>query len=254
MNTLNNEQMNTLTNDEIHSLKIIQLITNIYDIKIDFTKKGFIYHKRKHILQNTYKYIVYKHCKKLNIRTMEQLNNLYNIYQSNINNIYINLHSIINKSNNKVNKINNKTRQDFNYKYYRYVKYINNINLHIRRFGKKLFNISIQEFNKCHFIPTSYGYIDYYNQIILFADININNMYDYLFNNFNKHIIKYKTNDNGFIRIKHNGFIQCYDLGHRNTIFTYWNKNNITRLYYNNNNFIKVDKIKSGCNVKSNYY
>lgn len=251
---------------EVRTIKILKILNDKFDVfnQIDITQKGTIYHKRKHINQNVIKYMFYKYCKELNITTLEQLNALINTYFSDMEDIKIDINKVINenirtaptKTNDLIKTMDKKLKKNFK----------NLIQLreeHIKKHGISTFVISEGLFDKCYFTPTKYGFIDYYNGIIVLTDINIHNMYNVLNSYYSIQPNKeYTTDSNGYLKITtkrdNKNVLRFYDIRHLNTTFKFWHKtttdNELNRLYFNNKLYINIDKTKQGNKIKSNYF
>jgi hypothetical protein len=244
----------------VKTLKLLNDKFNIFD-DVDITLNGTVYHKRKDRHQDVGKYIFYKYCRKLNITTMDQLNTLINTYLSDMKEININLSKVIDQHRKKAKQITNQTLNNMNTKLKKKFK---NITLsreqHIKKYGLKVNLMETQEYDKYVFVPTKYGFIDYYNGVILLTDLNINNLYNVFMKEPKR---TYTTDEYGYLKVFVilNGvkYIKYYDFRHPNTKFNFWHKvtpdkKELTRLYYNNGQKIIIDKLKMGVIIKSNYF
>lgn len=251
---------------EVKTIKILKLLNDKYDVfnQIDITQKGTIYHKRKYINQDVIKYMFYKYCKELNISTLEQLNVLINTYFPDMNKIKIDINKVIRENRRKAPTKNNELINSMNKQLKKKFKnIIVSREEHIKKYGYVSFVIKETLFNKFYFIPTKYGFIDYYNGVILLTDINIHNMYNVL-NSY--YLIKpnkeYSTDSNGYLKIitkkDNNNIVKLYDLRHKNITFKFWHKtispNNEFNRIYINKMYINIDKTKQGNKIKSNYF
>jgi len=252
---------------EVRTIKILKILNDKFNVfnQIDITQKGTIYHKRKHINQDIIKYMFYKYCKELNITTLEQLNVLINTYSPDMNNLKIDINKVIKeniraaptKTNDLIKSMDKKLKKNFK-------NIILSREEHIKRHGAVSFVITEELFNKCYFIPTKYGFIDYYNGIIVLTDINIHNMYNVLNSYYSIQPNKdYTTDSNGYLKIitkrDNKNVLRFYDTRHLNTTFKFWHKTisqytELNRLYINNKSYINIDKTKQGNKIKSNYF
>ena len=251
---------------EVRIIKILKILNDKFDVfnQIDITQKGTIYHKRKHINQDVIMYMFYKYCKILNISTLEQLNILINTYEPDMKDIKININKVIRenrrtaptKTNELIDSMDKKLKKSFK-------NVILSREEHIKKHGYVSFVIKENIYNKCYFIPTKYGFIDYYNGIILLTDMNIHNMYNVL-NSY--YLIKpnkeYTTDSNGYLKIttkKNNeNILRFYDIRHKNITFKFWHKtispNTEFNRIYINKSYININKLKMGNKIKSNYF
>lgn len=238
---------NIQTKTEIVSLKIIYTLIK-RGIKPLLNQNGEYSFKRHSFNDSIELFILQKHLKLCNIRTKEQLNNLFNIYNNDMFKINININTIISneRTNYKdtrqpLNKSLVKTIQSLtfnifnNYTYYR--------TKHILQHGITTFKLNDNMFKLCGFDnPTQlnivkFGYINYYYGVILLANININQLFN------SPKIInssKITTDNQGYLKtyytVNNIKYHSILDLRHPNTTFTMWipkNNNNIRRLYIN---------------------
>lgn len=248
----------TVNQENIYYLKIIQILEKKYGIHPLFNQNGQISFKRRNInSQNAYQYLYCKCVKKLKVRERNQLNLLFLLYSAELLHTVVDLNRELGqapirrlidvpKYRDALNKVSDKLSDKFlNYKNLR-EQFIKE-----RCIVTKTLNNT--QFLKGVFTYKDYGLIDYYNGIIILANLNVNEIGPLLIEN---NIEVFSTNNHGYYGItnhtKNNeGYVEVYDFKRKNTQFKLWRgtKNpKINRLYYQFNNSqqylpIIVDKL-----------
>ena len=262
---MNSFKMFKLTSsDELKALKIVYMLIK-RGINPIIKQNGEFSHKRHDFTQSIEVFVLSKYLKKLNIRTKEQLNNLFNIYNNDMFNININYESLIaleqsnyidykqlikkqfqDKSRYKTHKLKSQFIEQMESLFSK-IRIFNNYRekriASILTHGVATFKLNHDSFMKCGFNnPQSYnftdfGYVDYYNGIILLANLNINQIMT-LPNN-----TVVKSDSHGYLSSTHNEhniiYHSIFDLRHPNTTFKVWickNNDGIRRLYFPNPN------------------
>ena len=254
--------------DELKALKIVYLLIK-RGVKPITNQNGEFSFRRHDFTQSIDVFILSKNLKLLNIRHREQLNNLFNIHNNDMFNInipsyesivaaeqsnYINYKQLSSKSSNpkhsskhtqftriRINEMELLTIRIFN-------RYRENRIASILFYGITTFKLNHDTFIKCGFDNpqdyniTDFGYVDYYNGIILLANLNINQIMTLP----NNSVVR--SNEHGYLPSKEsvnleNGnkidYHSIFDLRHPNTSFKLWicgNNPNIRRLYFPNPN------------------
>lgn len=251
----------TVNENELYNVKILYILTKQYNIKPIFNKNGTFSFKRHNIdQQSEYQYLYAKCLKNINVRTREQLNLLFNDYSSELLIKTVNLGAELNTAPMKTNSVYKTYSKEIKAIKPIFDNYIRKRERFIMTYGIVAKSVKMNP-ELHHFYDTSYGKIDYYNGIILLANLNVNVLGKLLIEN-NKRVIL--TDKNGFFFVKNKGgYVEIYDLKHKNTIFKVWKcKDNpkIFRLYYtlnNNQKYIALveDKLKFNfvC-TNTNYY
>ena len=262
---MNSFKMFKLTcSDELKALKIVYMLIK-RGINPITNQNGEFSFKRHDFTQSIDVFILSKYLKKLNIRTREQLNNLFNIYNNDMFRININYDSLIaSEQSNYINykqlsmnqaKYGNSSKQSKSQFTKIFIEKMELLTLRIFNnyrvnriasiltHGITTFKLNHDLFMKCGFNNpqpynyTDFGYIDYYNGIILLANININQImtlphntiiksdsHGYLLSTFNQNNLKYYS---------------IFDMRHPNTTFKVWiakDNDGIRRLYFPNPN------------------
>lgn len=249
--------------DELKALKIVYSLIK-RGVKPITNSNGEFSFRRHDFTQSIDVFILSKYLKKLNIRHREQLNNLFNIHNNDMFNInipsyesivaaeqsnYINYKQLSSKSSNPkhksthsqfprtfIDKMELLTLRIFNH-------YRENRIASILFHGIATFKLNHDTFIKCGFNNpqdynlTDFGYIDYYNGIILLANLNVNQFMMYPDGTL------IKSDKNGYLlskeTIENIDYYSIFDLRHPNTSFKLWicgNNPNIRRLYFPNPN------------------
>lgn len=255
------------TSDELKALKIVYMLIK-RGINPIINQNGEFSYKRHDFTQSIEVFILSKYLKKLNIRTKEQLNNLFNIYNNDMFNININYESLIaseqsnyidykqlsflgnlqNQSRCKIHKSKTQFTKIFiEQMELLTIKIFNNYRekriASILTHGIATFKLNHDLFMKCGFNNpqpynfTDFGYVDYYNGIILLANLNINQIMTLP----NNTIVR--SDSHGYLSSTHNEhniiYHSIFDLRHPNTTFKVWickNNDGIRRLYFPNPN------------------
>ena len=231
----------TINQEELYYLKIIQILEKQYNIHPLFNKDGQLSFKRTNVeKQNSHQYLYCKCVKKLKLRNRDQLNLMFLLYSSELFTIKVNLNYELNQA--PFQRLTNQPQ------YRKAIKKVENLfdnykmkrERNIKQHGITTNTISITTFKKCYFQYKDYGLIDYYNGIIFLANLNVNSIGSLLIQN---KIKTFKTNEKGFYFIlnhcnNNEKYYELYNFKHKNTIYNLWqckNNNKINRLYYNVN-------------------
>lgn len=263
--------------DELKALKIIYMLMK-HGVKPITNQNGEFSFRRHDFTQSIDVFILSKNLKLLNIRHREQLNNLFNIHNNDMFRItipsydsliaaeqsnYVNYKQISqyhfdsSKHSNSLDTVQKSRHTQFTrdrieklelltiriFNHYRENR-IASILFH----GIATFKLNHDTFIKCGFDNpqdyniTDFGYIDYYNGIILLANLNINQIMTLP----NNSVVK--SDKNGYLPSTYKinsgvrgniNYHSIFDLRHPNTSFQLWicGKNpNIRRLYFHNPN------------------
>lgn len=255
----------TVNQETIYYLKIIQHLERRLHVRPIFNKNGTFSFKRHNINnQNDLQYLYSKCLKKIKVRTREQLNLLMNTYSNELFNVVIDI---------KTELKHVPSKQIMSHSTYVsvmkelepiFVNYREKREQSIIDHGIITTSILKDLINQYTFYGRDYGRIDYYHGVILLFNLNINATIPLLKQNSIKY---FRTTNIGLyplIRREENNkeYLEIYDFKHKSTMFTFWqpeNNNRIARLYYfigNKKTYISlvVDKIQSQfvqCNTKT---
>lgn len=229
--------------DELIQLKIIQKLLPKCDYRI--IKNIGIPHKRINIdKEDNYQYLLYKACKKMKYRTLEQINVDIQKCQQQLFNLFIDIDIIAKEV--KITKHElSKTRILKMNKKYEDIK--TDIITRILKYGQKSFWIDQDTLNQKQNIYTKVNnhwvltgqcnlferhkdlYIDFQYQRVFLLNHNFNDLYPYV-KNKKLHI---KSDKFGYIQIKtHDNRIMYVDVLYRNKIFRPWTGKSSVFLYY----------------------
>lgn len=255
--------------EELKALKVVYILIK-RGVKPITNQNGEFSFRRHDFTQSIDVFILSKYLKKLNIRHRQQLNNLFNIHNNDMFNININYESIIAaEQSNYINykqlahssdisghQINHNKHKSRHSKFTRifiekmelmtlkiFNRYRENRIAFILTHGVATFQLNHELFMRCGFDnpqPYNYvefGYVDYFNGIILLANLNINQIMT-LPTNTPVHSNQYGYVNATFKEIRGVSH-SIYDLRHPNTNFKMWvaqNNPDIRRLYFPNPN------------------
>lgn len=254
----------TVNQETIYYLKIIQYLEKRLHIKPVFNNNGTFSFKRHNIdNQDESQYLYSKCLKKIKIRTREQLNLLMNTYSNELFNVVIDIKSELTHV---------PSKRIINNKYYvsiikkiepLFINYKEKREEFIIKHGIVTTSILKTSVNDYTFYEKDYGRIDYYNGVILLFNLNINSITPLLIQN---NIIYFTTTNKGLYPIirrepDNKEYVEIYDFKHKDTLFKFWKvdkNNNIARLYFKIGNTTKyisliTNKIQSQfvqCNSK----
>ena len=249
--------------EELRALKVVYILIK-RGIKPITNQNGEFSFRRHDANQSIDVFILSKYLKMLNIRHRQQLNNLFNIHNNDMFNINVNYESIIAaEQSNYVNykqlssKSSNPTRKSKSQFSRIFIEQMELLTLklfnHYREnriafiltHGIATFQLNHELFMRCGFNnpqPYNYidfGYVDYYNGVILLANLNINQIMTLPTNTL------VHSNQHGYVIANFNEIRgvshSIFDLRHPNTNFKVWicqNNPNIRRLYFPNPNGI----------------
>lgn len=235
----------TVNQETIYYLKIIQYLEKRLNIKPIFNNNGTFSFKRHNINDQDESQYLYSKClKKIKIRTREQLNLLMNTYSNELFNVVIDIKS-------ELKHVPSKRIID-NQNYVSTMKLLEPIFINYKEKREEfiikhgivttsLLKTSINEYT---FYEKDYGRIDYYHGVIILFNLNINSIVPLLRQN---NITKFKTTNKGMYPIMrrepdNKEYVEIYDFKHKNTLFTLWqpkNNNNVARLYFQLGNTTK---------------
>lgn len=256
--------------EELKALKVVYLLLK-RGVKPITNQNGEFSFRRHDFTQSIDVFILSKYLKMLNIRNRQQLNNLFNIHNNDMFNINVNYDLVVAaEQSNYINykqltehQINsgikgNSKHKSRHSKFTRifiekmelltiriFNHYRENRIASILTHGVAAFKLNHELFMRCGFDNpqpynyTEFGYVDYYNGIILLANLNINqimtlptntlvhsNQYGYVNATFNSDSLR---------GVSHS----IFDLRHPNTNFKVWickENPDIRRLYFPNPN------------------
>ena len=250
--------------DELKALKIVYSLMK-RGVKPIINSNGEFSFRRHDFTQSIDVFILSKYLKLLNIRHKEQLNNLFNIHNNDMFRITIPSYSSLIAAE-QSNYVNYKQISQYQSKHAKHSSKhtqftrirINEMELltirifnHYREnriasilfHGIATFKLNHDTFIKCGFNNpqdynlTDFGYVDYYNGIILLANLNVNQFMMYPDGTL------IKSNKNGYLlskeTIKNTDYYSIFDFRQPNTTFKLWickNNPDIRRLYFPNSN------------------
>lgn len=250
--------------DELKALKIVYSLIK-RGVKPITNQNGEFSFRRHDFTQSIDVFILSKNLKLLNIRHREQLNNLFNIHNNDMFNITIPSYSSLIAAE-QSNYVNYKQISQYQSKHAKHSskhtqftririnemelltirifnRYRENRIASILFHGIATFKLNHDTFIKCGFNNpqdynlTDFGYVDYYNGIILLANLNVNQFMMYPDGTL------IKSNKNGYLlskeTIKNIDYYSIFDFRQPNTTFKLWickNNPDIRRLYFPNSN------------------
>ena len=228
----------------LHYLKIIQYLEE-HNVQPIINNNGTLSFKRHTIdNQNAYQYLYAKCIKNLNIRTKDQLDTLMNTLSNELKLIKVDFRD-------EIKGVPTKRLSDHK-QYVKVRKTLEEIyNNYVNKREQFIFSHGIvtkslkMPVDKYKFYPKPYGYIDYYNGIIIASNLNLNSLGNILIKNNKK---EFTSNSSGLISIPNDGYVVAYDTKHYNTTFKHWIcKDNkcIQRLYFKIGNETKYIPLRS---------
>lgn len=249
--------------EELKALKVVYLLLK-RGVKPITNQNGEFSFRRHDFTQSIDVFILSKYLKMLNIRHRQQLNNLFNIHNNDMFNINVNYDLVVAaEQSNYINykqltqhQINHSKHKSRHSKFTRifiekmelltiriFNHYCENRIAFILTHGVAAFKLNHDLFMRCGFDnpqPYNYaefGYVDYYNGIILLANLNINQIMTLPTNTL------VRSNQYGYINATFNESRgvshSIFDLRHPNTNFKVWickENPDIRRLYFPNPN------------------
>lgn len=249
--------------EELKVLKVVYLLLK-RGVKPITNQNGEFSFRRHDFTQSIDVFILSKYLKMLNIRHRQQLNNLFNIHNNDMFNINVNYDLVVAaEQSNYINykqltqhQINHSKHKSTHSKFTRifiekmelltiriFNHYRENRIASILTHGVAAFKLNHELFMRCGFDnpqPYNYaefGYVDYYNGIILLANLNINQLLLLPTNTL------VRSNQYGYVNATFNEIRgvshSIFDLRHPNTIFKVWickENPDIRRLYFPNQN------------------
>jgi hypothetical protein len=250
--------------NELKALKIVYSLMK-RGVKPITNRNGEFSFRRHDFTQSIDVFILSKNLKLLNIRHREQLNNLFNIHNNDMFKINIPSYESIVAAE-QSNYVNYKQISQYQSKHAKHKSthsqfprtFIDKMELltirifnHYREnriasilfHGIATFKLNHDTFIKCGFNNpqdynlTDFGYVDYYNGIILLANLNVNQFMMYPDGTL------IKSDKNGYLLSKeiitNIDYYSIFDFRQPNTTFKLWickNKPDIRRLYFPNSN------------------
>lgn len=247
-----------------HLKHLIVLYDTYKDLKWQtLTNENFAFRRESIIKQSDIIYGFCKACKNCNVRRREQIEELKKSEKSILDERRANLTEYLNPAPKEIKRYTKKQIERFekklNFKYKNKLEWIKENGVVINCITKNSIPdyvkaTDINEYFNEYMTPDLFGYVDYYNSVILVDNINLNAVHRLHTKNFttdNWGRIKINTSDNtGFY------FLQ---FDKPNTLFKYWSvlsdKYGILRRLYYHEPGIQKDKFKNiGCYSSTNNF